>query len=74
MSRHDKTAVMLCRIQVVAQKLGQNPWEGKQDFTGDATPPLLYLKSLQNKVQKLWDQQDPVLEDVCKYLILKAMI
>ncbi|KAE9380950.1 hypothetical protein N431DRAFT_498703 [Stipitochalara longipes BDJ] len=63
MSRHDKSAVMLCRIQMVAQRLGQNPWEGKQDFTGNAPPPLLYLKSLQNQIQKLRDNQDSLLED-----------
>jgi hypothetical protein len=53
---------MLARIQMVAQRLGQNPWEGRQDFTGNAPPPLLYLKSLQNQIQQLREQLDPVLE------------
>lgn len=47
---------------MVAQRLGQNPWEGRQDFTGNAPPPLLYLKSLQNQIQQLREQLDPVLE------------
>jgi hypothetical protein len=54
---------MLARIQMVAQRLGQNPWEGRQDFSGNAPPPLLYFKSLQNQIQKLREQVDPAIED-----------
>jgi hypothetical protein len=62
-SREDKTAVMLAKIQMVAQRIGQNPWEGRQDFTGNTPPPLLYLKSLQHQIHKLWEQLDPHLEE-----------
>jgi hypothetical protein len=65
-SREDKSAVMLARVQMVAQRIGQNPWEGRQDFTGSAPPPLLYLKSLQNQIQQLKGQMDPILEEESK--------
>ena len=53
---------MLARIQMIAQRIGQNPWEGRQDFTGSTPPPLMYLKTLQHQIQKLQDELDPVLE------------
>jgi hypothetical protein len=62
---------MLARIQMIAQRLGQNPWEGRQDFTGNAPPPLLYLKSLQNQIQQLKDQVDPVIEEESEFLYVR---
>lgn len=67
--QQDKSAVMLARIQMVAQRLGQNPWEGRQDFTGNAPPPLLYFKSLEKQIQKLREQMDPVIKDQSKFLL-----
>lgn len=62
---------MLARIQMVAQRIGQNPWEGRQDFTGNAPPPLLYLKSLQHQIHKLWEQLDPNLEEESESSLLE---
>jgi hypothetical protein len=57
----------MARIQMVAQRIGQNPWEGRQDFTGNAPPPLLYLKSLQNQIRQLREQLDPILENESEF-------
>ena len=51
--RHDRFAVALIRMQLVSEKIYQNPWHGSSEGRYSIAPPVLYLKALQNEMKTL---------------------
>ena len=51
--RHDRFAVALIRMQLVSEKIYQNPWHGISEGRSSIVPPVLYLKALQNELETL---------------------
>lgn len=51
--RDDRFAVALIRMQLVSEKIFQNPWHGSSEGRPHTAPPVLYLKALQNEVNHL---------------------
>lgn len=51
--RDDGLAVSLVRIQLLSERISQNPWHGTSDAISTAAPPVLYLKSLRDELKSL---------------------
>ncbi|CZS94996.1 uncharacterized protein RAG0_04795 [Rhynchosporium agropyri] len=51
--RDDKNAVALIKMQLVFEKIYQNPWHGASDGQSHTAPPILYLKALDSEVKSL---------------------
>ncbi|KAG4443063.1 hypothetical protein IFR05_001459 [Cadophora sp. M221] len=61
--RDDKYAVALIKMQLVSEKIHQNPWHGASEGRRHVAPPILYLKSLESEVKSLRDELSAEMEN-----------